>query len=114
MGIHSTKIQPMKQVILIVPVLALAACEATSPAPATPAPTAAASAATASTGPDTCGAEQFDGHIGKPVYSMESLTVPPGGLRDMREGSTPSNLDNPERLNLVVDEQGNVIRAFCG
>lgn len=120
MGIALDSIQPMKQAILIMPILALAACEAASPAPATAAAPAASSAAAAppaateSAGPDTCGAGQFDDFIGKPVYTMDSLTVPPGGLRDMPEGSTPSSLDNPERLNLVVDDQGNVVRAFCG
>lgn len=114
LGTALASIRLMKKAILLVSILVLAACEATSPATPTPAPDASTPPAAGSGSPETCGAGQFDDFIGKPVHTMGSLTVPPGGLRDMPEGSTPSSLDNPERLNLVVDEQGNIVRAFCG
>lgn len=103
------------KVILITAIVALTACAAgfSTPASAASATTTPAEAPTTSTSPDTCGAGQFDDVIGKSVHTMDSVTVPPGGLR-LPEGSIPDDLDNPERLNLLLDEQSNVVSAFCG
>lgn len=93
----------MKQLAIILPATALFACDTAM----------TDGGSTSRTGPDTCLAAQFDTSIGERVYD-QTITVPDGGIRDIAEGSTPQSMGNPSRLNVVIDSDGRIVRAFCG
>lgn len=63
-------------------------------------------------GDDPCNAAQLNDDIGKSVGDLE-LTVT-GAVRAIRPGD-PVTMDySPTRLNIDLDENDRVVRAWCG
>ena len=93
----------MKRLLFLAFAAALVACTPVTDQPVTSTPG----------GPDTCLRSQIDTMIGERVYD-QTITVPDGGIRSLAEGASPDSTSNPTRLNVVIDGEGRILRAFCG
>ncbi|HCO54703.1 MAG TPA: hypothetical protein DIT93_06760 [Pelagibacterium sp.] len=88
-----------------------------------------AGCSTTVTPPDTsmpppldCGAQALSGKIGQPVIGSTAQDVridgqavnSAGTVRVIAPGMAVTQDFRPDRLNLEVDDSGNLVRAYCG
>ncbi|WP_191090203.1 I78 family peptidase inhibitor [Histidinibacterium aquaticum] len=90
--------------IASLPAAALATLAACDTAPGTPVETAPQE--------DTCNADQLSDDIGRNVGELEITAT--GPVRTLGPNDARTMDFVPERLNLEVDAEGNLVRAFCG
>lgn len=62
---------------------------------------------------DACGARSFEGFVGERVDALNDVELPAGAR--VLFPTTPATMDfNPERLNITVDADDTITRAYCG
>lgn len=62
---------------------------------------------------ESCRASQLDAMIGMRVYD-QTITVPGGAIRNLAEGEVQDSTGKPTRINVVIDDEGRILRGFCG
>lgn len=102
----------MRAVLLSGALLAVAACGQTSTpydeAPAAETPAAPTTAAEA-TAQDTCGASQYASMVGQ---NLAVVTVPES-MRTIAPDSVVTQDFRPDRINMIVDASGVILRFEC-
>ncbi|MEQ9693170.1 I78 family peptidase inhibitor [Shimia sp. SDUM112013] len=91
----------MKQFFLIVPLVALAACEDTTQTDVV------------TQGSETCDPAAFEFLIGQPKEALPGVVVPKD-IRILPEDSVMTMDHNPERLNIFLDYNMNISKVTCG
>lgn len=81
------------------PMLALAACIETAPAPA-------------ADDEDLCGAAALAGLVGQPVEVARTMQLP-GGTRIINPGDPVTRDLRRDRLNIEIGADGNIARVAC-
>ena len=64
-------------------------------------------------GEDACGASGYAGLIGQSKNVLAAMTFP-APMRVIEPGSAITMDYNAERLNIDLDESGNIARVWCG
>ncbi len=95
--------------LLLVSVVALAACQAGAPPESRFEPVAQS----VQNRDDPCGAKAFEYLVGKPGDSVTDAMFPVG-TRVLRPGMVMTMDYRGDRLNVVIDEAGQVDRVYCG
>ena len=84
----------------LLPLALLAACQSTV-------------ISTSDTAPDDCGAESYQTIVGTPANTIDAKALPPG-TRIIHPDTAVTHDYRLERLNIHVDEGGQVARVVCG
>lgn len=84
----------------LLPLVLLAACQGTA-------------ISTSDTAPDDCGAESYQTIVGTPANIIDAKALPPG-TRIIHPDTAVTRDYRLERLNIHVDEGGQVARVVCG
>ncbi|WP_312530306.1 I78 family peptidase inhibitor [Paracoccus sp. (in: a-proteobacteria)] len=90
----------MKRLLMLAPVLMVAACVETQP-PATIEPA-----------PDACKASSFQGLIGQPAAAVEKMKFPEG-TRILRPNMAVTADYRVDRLNVEIGNSGKVEKVSC-
>jgi hypothetical protein len=67
-----------------------------------------------STAPDACGAAALQDLVGRPITDFEAMSMGPKTLRVLRPGDAMTLDFSETRLNVDVDQNGNISRIWCG
>jgi len=90
----------VKNIAIAASVLLLAACQS----PTTP---------TSSQADDECGAQSRQHLVGTPESDLDRSTLPE--FNRVLHPNTPATMDyRPDRLNVLVDDNGKIERVSCG
>lgn len=92
----------MRKLIFLGLVLALGACESGS------------IGVSQEFGSDECSARSQRGLIGGPIEDMAAVSAAAPKVRFIRPGDAVTMDDQPERLNIRLDEDGVVQEVYCG
>lgn len=92
----------MRKLIFIGLVLALGACESGS------------AGISQGLGSDECSARSQRGLIGGPIEDMAAVSAAAPKVRFIRPGDAVTMDEQPDRLNIRLDEDGVVQEVYCG
>ena len=95
--------------LLLASVFALAACQTSGPSREQP----ASAAPVPSDQEDPCAAAQFDHLVGTSGDAVEESMFPKG-TRVLRPGMVMTMDYRGDRLNVVINDEGEVDRVYCG
>jgi hypothetical protein len=65
-------------------------------------------------GSDECNARSQRGLIGGPIEDMAAVSAAAPKVRFIRPGDAVTMDEQPDRLNIRLDENGNVQEVYCG